>query len=58
MVTIQTLLAKNERDIALFRQFIVRLSGQQGTRQAIGDLKRRISMARQSNAILRAAMPN
>jgi len=56
MVTIQNLIAKNDREIALFRRYIVRLTGQQGTRQAIGDLERRVTMAERSNAILRAEL--
>jgi hypothetical protein len=55
MVTIQTLIMKNDRDIALFQSYCRRLTGQAGTRQAIGDLERRITMAERSNAILRAA---
>jgi hypothetical protein len=54
MVTIKDLIAKNDRDIALFRGYIVRLTGQRGTRRAIGDLEHRITMAERSNAVLRA----
>jgi hypothetical protein len=53
MVTIKDLIAKNDRDIALFRCHVVRLAGQQGTLRAIGDLERRIAMAERSNIILR-----
>ncbi len=56
MVKIETLIAKNDRDIALFQSYIVRLALQHGARQAIGNLERRIGMAEKSNAILRAEL--
>ena len=54
MVTVQKLIEKNNRDIALFRGYVSRLTGLRGTRQAIGDFRHRITMAEKSNAILRA----
>jgi len=56
MVTIQKLIEKNDRDIALFRSYIARLTGQQGTRQAIGGLEHRITAAEQSNSLLRTKL--
>ena len=53
MITIQDLIAKNERDIVLFLGYIASLTGKPGTRQYIGDLKRRVAAAEQSNTILR-----
>jgi hypothetical protein len=55
MVTKQDLIGKNDRDIALFREYVAKLTGKLGTRLYIGDLERRIAMAERSNAILRAA---
>lgn len=58
MVTIQKLIAKNDRDIERFRSYIARLSGQQGTRQAVGDFERIVAAAERSNAILRSQLVN
>ena len=55
MVTVQDLIAKNERDIALFLGYIGSLAGKPGTRQYVGDLKRRVAAAERSNTVLRAA---
>lgn len=55
MVPIRDLIRKNDRDIVLFRKYIANLTGKAGTQQHIGDLKRRIASAEESNAILRAA---
>jgi hypothetical protein len=55
MVPIEDLIRKNNRDIALSRRYIARLTGKPGTRKLIGDLKRRIAAAEKSNAALRAA---
>ena len=55
MVTIDDLIHRNDRDIALFREYVARLTGKPGVRQYIGDLERRIALAEKSNAILRAA---
>lgn len=55
MVPIQDLVRKNNRDIALFRGYITKLTGKPGNRKLIGDLKRRIAAAEESNATLRAA---
>jgi hypothetical protein len=55
MPTIRDLIEKNERDIALFRDYIAVLTAKQGPRQYIGDLRRRIADAQRSNTILRAA---
>ena len=55
MVTLQDLIAKNERDIALFRGYIASLTGKPNVRQYIGDLKCRIAEAERSNVILYAA---
>jgi hypothetical protein len=54
MDMIRAQIVKNDRDIALFRDYIERLTGQQGTRTAIGCLKHWIKVAEQSNAALRA----
>ena len=54
-VQISDLIHKNDRDIALFREYLGKLVGKPGTGQYVGDLKRRIAMAERSNAILRAA---
>ena len=54
MITIRDLIAKNERDIVLFSGYITSLTGKPDTRRYIGDLKRRIAAAEQSNTILRA----
>jgi hypothetical protein len=55
-VSIRAVIAKNDRDIALFRHYIVQLTGQQGTRHAISSLERWIAMAEKSNAILRSTI--
>jgi len=49
------LIRKNDRDIALFKEYVAKLSGKPGTRAYKGDLERRIVLAERSNAILRAA---
>jgi hypothetical protein len=54
-VTIEDLLGRNDRDISLFRGYIVKLAGKPGAGAYIGDLERRIVLAERSNAILRAA---
>jgi hypothetical protein len=54
MVPIQDLIRKNNRDIALFRRYIAKLTGKPGNRKLISDLKRRIAVAEESNATLRA----
>jgi hypothetical protein len=53
MLTIQDLINKNERDIAIFRKYLDVLTA--GPPQFVGDLKRRIAETEKSNAILRAA---
>jgi hypothetical protein len=55
MIMVQDLIRKNDCDIALFREYIAKLTGKPGTRAYIGDLERRIAAAEQSNAILCAA---
>jgi hypothetical protein len=55
MITVQDLIRKNDRDIALFREYIAKLKGKPGTRPYIGDLERRIASTERSKAILRAA---
>jgi hypothetical protein len=55
MITIQDLIAKNERDIVLFLGYLASVTGKPGTLQYIGDLRRRITAAERSNSILRAA---
>jgi hypothetical protein len=55
MITVTDLIQKNDRDIALFREYIAKLTGKPGTRGYIGDLERRIAAAERSNAILRSA---
>jgi hypothetical protein len=55
MVTVQRLIEKNDRDIALFQKYIATLMRAPGTGPQIGDLKRRIAMAERSNEILRSA---
>ena len=55
MITIPDLIQKNDQDIALFREYIAKLTGKPGTRGYIGDLERRIAAAERSNAILRSA---
>lgn len=55
MLTVQDLIEKNERDIALFRKYLDALTPRQGPPQFVGDLKRRIAEAEKSNAILRTA---
>jgi hypothetical protein len=57
MVTTETLIRKNDRDIALFRRYLASLKGKPVVRQYIGDLERRIALAERSTAILRAARP-
>jgi hypothetical protein len=54
MLTIQDLIDKNERDIALSRKYLDVLTARRGPRQFVGDLKRRIAEAEKSNAILLA----
>jgi hypothetical protein len=54
MVPIRELIRQNDRDITLFRKYIAKLTGKRGTQQHIGDLKRRIAAAEESNAILKA----
>jgi hypothetical protein len=54
MVTIQDLIRKNDRDLALFREYLAVLVARRGPPQYIGDLRRRIGEAQRSNAILRA----
>jgi hypothetical protein len=55
MATILDLIAKNDRDIALFRGYAEKLRDKPGTRQHVGDLEGRIRAAERSNAILRTA---
>jgi hypothetical protein len=56
MLTIQDLIDKNKRDIAIFRKYLEVLIARNGPRQFIGDLRRRIAGAEKSNAILRSAL--
>jgi hypothetical protein len=55
MVTIQYLIRKHERDLALFREHLAVLTTRRGPPQFIGDLRRRIAAAQRSIAILLAA---
>ncbi|MFZ1961896.1 MAG: hypothetical protein WAU78_00235 [Roseiarcus sp.] len=54
-MTIQKLIARNNRDIALFREYIEKLTGKPTGRAYIGDLEQRIAAAERSNLILRAS---
>jgi len=54
-MNVQKLIDKHDSDIRQFRSMITRLTGQQGTRAAIGNLEFRIAAAEKSKAILRAA---
>ena len=49
-MTTETLIAKNNRDIALFREYIAKLYGKPTGRAYIGDLERRIAMAERSRS--------
>jgi hypothetical protein len=56
MVTVETLIAHQERDIARFRRYLASLANKpRPAPQYSGDLERRIAMAERSIAILRAA---
>jgi hypothetical protein len=55
MITIQDLIAKNERDIVLFLGYLASVTGKPGTLQYIGDLRRRITAAERAASVLRHA---
>jgi hypothetical protein len=54
MVTVETLIRKQQNDIAGFRRSISPLIGKPGTRQFIGDLERRATEAERAIAVLKA----
>jgi hypothetical protein len=52
---VRKLIAKNDRDITLFQEYLGKLRGKPGVTQVMGDLRRRIAAAKWSNDILQNA---